>query len=181
MRDSNTHHHDEVAFRQAFERYAPRVRQYIARRVAADDVDDVLEDVFVVLWRKRGSVQWDTSLEWWLLRVAYRCVGGSYRARRRRDALALRLIRVRETSDTEDETRTEMVRDALSRLERKDQEVLQLTVWDELPAREAAYVLGVSQAAFEKRLQRAKRRFQEQFNLLSETTQSRTLNSRREP
>ncbi len=181
MRDSNAHHHDEDRFRQAFERYAPRVRQYIARRVAADDVDDVLEDVFVVLWRKQGSVQWDASLEWWLLRVAYRCVGGSYRARRRRDALTLRLSSVRETCGTEDENSTEMVQDALWRLERKDQEVLQLTAWDELSAREAAYVLGVSQAAFEKRLQRAKCRFREQFSLLSETAQSRTLTNRREP
>jgi RNA polymerase sigma-70 factor (ECF subfamily) len=74
-----------------------------------------------------------------------------------------------------------MVQDALWRLERKDQEVLQLTAWDELSAREAAYVLGVSQAAFEKRLQRAKCRFREQFSLLSETAQSRTLTNRREP
>ncbi len=171
----------EDAFRETFEQYAPRVRQYIARRVAPSDVDDVLEDVFVVLWRKRDSVQWDEGLEWWLLRTAYRCVGGAYRTKRRRDALIDRLRSQADRSEDPDDARRELVQHAMLELGERDREVLRLDVWDELSARDAARVLGVSPAAYEKRLQRAKQRFRTAFEHLSESGLCRTLSERREP
>jgi RNA polymerase sigma-70 factor (ECF subfamily) len=172
--DPLPHSRDEAAFQAAYERYALRVRQYIARRVVAGDVDDVLADVFVVLWRKRATVQWDSTLEWWLLRVAYRCIGGVYRSRTRRAALIEKLSLERRTN-AEQQLSSPLVEQALRSLSEKDREVLKLDVWDELSAKEGAFVLGVTKAAYEKRLQRARLRFLEEFNQLSETPHSRTF------
>ena len=167
--------HDEGEFCRAYDLYARRVREYIARRVDADSVDDVLADVFVVLWRKRSSVQWDTNLEWWLLRVAYRCVGHTYRARRRRSALAEKLNLERTESAEQGNASSELVNRVLLTLGARDREVLKLDAWDELTARDAALVLGITPSAYEKRLQRARQRFRQVFDQLSETPLNRTL------
>jgi RNA polymerase sigma-70 factor (ECF subfamily) len=167
--------HDEDEFCRAYYLYARRVREYIARRVAADAVDDVLADVFVVLWRKRGSVQWDTNLEWWLLRVAYRCVGHTYRVSRRRSALVEKLNLERTECEEQENASLELVSRALLTLGAKDREVLKLDAWDELTARDAGLVLGITPAAYEKRLQRARQRFRQVFDQLSETPLNRTL------
>ncbi|WP_254406194.1 RNA polymerase sigma factor [Streptomyces sp. AC627_RSS907] len=51
--------------------------------------------------------------------------------------------------------------DAWQSLPQADQEVLSLSVWEELSAAEAAQVLGCTRAAYSMRLTRAKRRVPE--------------------
>jgi RNA polymerase sigma factor (sigma-70 family) len=48
---------------------------------------------------------------------------------------------------------------AVARLNPRDREILLLTVWEELTAREIGVALNISTAAAEKRLLRAKKRF----------------------
>jgi DNA-directed RNA polymerase specialized sigma24 family protein len=69
----------------------------------------------------------------------------------------------------------ELVSRALLTLGAKDREVLKLDAWDELTARDAGLVLGITPAAYEKRLQRARQRFRQVFDQLSETPLNRTL------
>ena len=53
--------------------------------------------------------------------------------------------------------------DALWNLDMKDQEVLALLVWDELPREDAARLLDISMEALHKRYQRALRRLEREL------------------
>lgn len=52
---------------------------------------------------------------------------------------------------------------ALSRLSRRDQEIVQLAMWEELSASDIATVLGISRAAVDQRFTRAKKRLARQL------------------
>ena len=54
--------------------------------------------------------------------------------------------------------------EAFHRLRERDQEVLALSVWDELRPREAAVVLGITAATYSLRLHRAKQRLQKELS-----------------
>ncbi|MEE9184246.1 MAG: sigma-70 family RNA polymerase sigma factor [Acidimicrobiia bacterium] len=56
------------------------------------------------------------------------------------------------------------VLDALRKLDVKDQEVLALLVWDEVPREEVARMLGISMDAVHKRYQRALRRLKRELS-----------------
>ena len=43
---------DEAKFRQAFDAYFAAVNRYCLRRIPANDVNDVVAEVFAVAWRK---------------------------------------------------------------------------------------------------------------------------------
>lgn len=59
------------------------LRRFIARRVAdPDDADDVLQDVFVKLHAKLGTLRDDDSVAPWVYRIARRAVIDHHRARR---------------------------------------------------------------------------------------------------
>ena len=56
--------------------------------------------------------------------------------------------------------RDQQVIDALGHLDARDQEILALIVWDEVPRQEASNLLGISITAVHKRYQRALRRLE---------------------
>jgi RNA polymerase sigma-70 factor (ECF subfamily) len=67
--------------------------------------------------------------------------------------------------EAEDERRT--VLEAASRLSDDDQEVLRLTLWEELSTAETAVALGISVDAAKQRASRARRRLAAEFDLLT--------------
>jgi RNA polymerase sigma-70 factor, ECF subfamily len=64
--------------------YEPVVR-YVARRVAADAVQDVVSDTFLVAWRRRSERRGEPLP--WLLGIARRVAATHRRGHARREAL----------------------------------------------------------------------------------------------
>lgn len=133
------------------------VRRYLARRAHPADVDDVLAETLLVLWRRLDDVPPEAPLAW-TYAVARRCLANAHRSARRRDALAQRLHDdgpppERATSEREDE-----VAAAVARLRPDDRDVLHLWAWEQLEPREIATVLGISANAASLRLHRARTR-----------------------
>ena len=64
--------------------------RYAARRVGPDAAPDVVADVFLVAWRRRGDLPADGALPW-LYGVAHRIVANHQRGERRRLRLRARL------------------------------------------------------------------------------------------
>jgi len=155
--------HDLDRFRTLWDEHADAVHRYLARR-APQDCEDLLSMTFTIAWNKLGSVPQGVQARWWLLKVARRQVANHWRALRRREGLKRRLAFEPPQSVASDDPQ---VAAALGYLTAEDREVLYLSAWEKLTAPEMAAVLGVSAAAAEKRLTRARGRFAEIFADLS--------------
>jgi RNA polymerase sigma factor (sigma-70 family) len=156
------------AFGVLFERHGPAVLQFCFRRTAdAALAEDLTSIVFLEAWRKRGRLQlFQESARPWLLGVALNVVRSQYRTQRRHSDALARLPapapaepesdRAIARIDAEREMR--VVLDTVSKLNRREREVLELCVWAELSPEEAASSLGISVGAVRSRLSRARRR-----------------------
>ncbi|WP_261566688.1 RNA polymerase sigma factor [Frankia gtarii] len=156
---------DQLTFRALFDAHHDAVRAYAARRVPADDVDDVVAEAFVAVWRRCAHRPSHDELSW-VLGMARGAVANRRRSRRRWEALRVRLaMQPRDLGgDGEVSQRVLTVRAAMAALRERDREVLMLVVWDELTHAQAAAVLGCSVGAVGVRLHRARVRLRTQLD-----------------
>ena len=159
----------EERFTRIYEAHYLAVLAYCARRVNRSEAEDAVNETFTVLWKKIDSIDPAHPLPW-LYRVAYGAVQNRRRGARRRQSLRAKLSHIGHApvdgADVvvvqNDEDRA--VLEAVGRLRDKDQEVLRLSIWEELPAADIAAVLDCSTAAAEQRLHRAKRRLAQKLS-----------------
>lgn len=168
-------------FRLLYERCHPHVLAYCARRVGRDNAVDVAADVFTVAWRRFDAVpRGDESLPW-LYGVAYRVVLHHHRSGGRSHRLAKKLALSPGSAVVGPETHLvqseeyELVIVALARLRRVDQEVLLLSVWEELGHQEIALALGSTVPAIRQRFHRAKRALRREFEHIGGTVPPRAV------
>ena len=155
---------DVRRFRAVYEAHYGAVFAYVRRRtVGQADAQDAVADTFTIAWRRLAEMpEADAALPW-LYGVARRVLANQRRGNQRRDDLSARM-RIQKSSPLDVETEVvvsddrRIVRVALSRLRDVDQEILRLAVWEELPHRDIAAVVGCSEASVAVRLHRARSR-----------------------
>lgn len=161
----------QARFEGLYAAHNAAVRSYVRRRVASQDADDVVADVFVIAWRRLRDVPEDPLP--WLLGVARRVMANRWRSVTRqaavRDRMRFERPRLAPSFSMAAES-TQPVLRALSAMREKDRETLLLVAWEGLAPAQAAKVLGVSANTFSARLSRARRRFERA--LASQSTQS---------
>jgi RNA polymerase sigma factor (sigma-70 family) len=147
-----------------FASHYDEVLAYCARRVGRDEAEGAAADVFAVAARRVDEIDWSTARPW-LYGVARGVLANRWRSIHRRRRLVDRVTRLaRMPIDGPDQV---VVRDlearaavqALHGLRSTDREILMLSAWEDLTGPQIANSLGISVAAAEKRLERAKRRF----------------------
>ena len=157
-------HRDLRRFQGLYDAHCGAVVAYAHRRTATPvDAQDVVADTFAIAWRRLSEVpEGDAALPW-LYGVARRVLANQRRGNQRRADLTARLRGQGSLApDVEgqvvagDERRTVLA--ALSRLRPADQEILRLAVWEELPHRDIAGVVGCSESSVAVRLHRARSR-----------------------
>ncbi|MFJ7903895.1 RNA polymerase sigma factor [Streptomyces sp. NPDC096198] len=157
--------HGDPAGRQALEvlyaAHADRVLAYLLHRTDRETAQDILSETFVLAWRKSGTVP-DDALPW-LLASARRLLANRVRSDQRHRALTERLAAMADRTMAVEigdavGTRTEVAA-ALAALSAQDREVLVLSAWYGLTAKQAAVVAGCTATAFAVRLHRARKRF----------------------
>ncbi|MFE1883346.1 RNA polymerase sigma factor [Streptomyces diastatochromogenes] len=174
---------DEI-FAAAYREHYWAVSRYVARRLVgrADEVEEVVAEVFTVAWRRRADLP-ATPLPW-LYGVARNCLANAVRGYGRRRRLLDRLgndeaAHGRHIVDSPDaEAPGGWVHEALARLSPADQEVLRLAAWEELGAEEIAMALGCGRRAAVMRLHRARQRLKTQIDRLRPSTAVDALPSR---
>jgi RNA polymerase sigma-70 factor, ECF subfamily len=152
-----------VRFDALFREHHSAVRAFARRRVPPEDVDDIVSETFLVLWRRLDDVP-EVSLPW-LLAVARNVVGTEWRGAARRERLWLKAQswQVQRGDCGEHDSDDGRVLAALAVLRERDREALMLVAWDDLTPAQAAAVLGEPPARFRKRLHRARRRLREEL------------------
>lgn len=154
---------DEVAaFSALFDDAYLDVVRFVARRVPEADAEDVVAEAFAVAWRRFADAPGDhDGRRAWLFGIARNCLLNARRSDSRRDALHVRLSTgspagtVAQPAEEVD-ARLDLAA-AWQRLRPEEQEVLALTAFDDLDARGAAQVLGISAGGYRLRLMRARR------------------------
>ncbi|WP_405770756.1 RNA polymerase sigma factor [Streptomyces sp. NBC_01538] len=145
------------------------LHRYLLRRADPDQVDDILSETLLVLWRRIGDVPGldperipepdpDAVLPW-CYGVARGCLANARRADRRRRSLLERLTwtaagAARETGDADHTA----LHAALAQLRALDREIVQLWAYEELTPSRIAEVTGLSANAVSIRLHRAKKK-----------------------
>ncbi|MEP9363375.1 sigma-70 family RNA polymerase sigma factor [Nocardioides sp. CN2-186] len=155
----------EDTFRRLYASHFDAVLGYAIRRTdRPEDAADVTAETFLVAWRRLTHVPTDAETRPWLYGVARRVLANHRRGDHRRTALGDRLRRELAGSmpDTSDDVvqRADVVA-AMRRLSGRDQEVLELHLWEGLEPREIAEVLGLTTVVVRPRLSRARARLRE--------------------
>ncbi|MEZ0581219.1 RNA polymerase sigma factor [Nocardioides sp. MH1] len=144
-------------FEQLYRATAGEVHGYLRRRVG-DDAADLLSEVYVVAWRRRGDLPGEDLRRAWLYGVARRLLLSHHRGVAR-TAEAERSVAPPVDDDGERaEGRAAIVREALAALSESDRELIQLTEWEGLSASEAALTIGIKPGTARVRLHRARGR-----------------------
>lgn len=159
----------EERFKKLFDEHHRAVLGYFYRRLDPDEALDAAGDVFLVAWRKLSAVPGGEDARKWLYAVAQRVLANHERAHRRSTRLVAKLAHTPDLLPDGPETvvirrrEDQAVLNAVTALRPRDQEVLRLAYWDELPHLEIAALLGCSRRAVDVRLHRAIRRLRKEF------------------
>lgn len=162
--DTRTHEREE-AFRQLYDAHFDAVLGYALRRTSRpEDAADVVSESFLVVWRRLHHVPAGGDALPWLYGVARRVLANQRRGELRRRRLGERLRRdlaavVPDVSDRV--VQDHVVNEAMGRLSARDEEVLQLHLWEGLEPREIAEVLGLPATVVRPRLSRARARLRD--------------------
>jgi RNA polymerase sigma-70 factor (ECF subfamily) len=163
---------DDVRFAQLYERHYGSIRNFFARRVAHESIDDGVADTFLTVWRCLDEVPSGDGALLWIYGVAHRVVSHQRRSLARRGRLHERLRAVdtpRAHAADEalgDDVEARRILAALARLNQTDADVLRLVTWEELPVTSAAAVLGIEPDAARQRLLRARRNLAREYDRL---------------
>lgn len=155
---------DEVAFEALFDRYHARVLYYLRGIVGQAEAEDVLQKVWLTVYRKIGGLDRPEAFRSWLFRIARNTAIG--RLRRRRDKVPLESAPVHDglvvdpDVDSDDElvgADVDALRAALERLSEDHREAIALRYVEEMSYREIADVVDVPVGTVRSRLHYAKR------------------------
>jgi RNA polymerase sigma-70 factor (ECF subfamily) len=156
-----------IRFEALYHAHSGAVRAFALRRVDAAWADDVVAEVFLVVWRRLDDVPAQPLP--WLLGVARRIVANGRRGDHRAAALRERLTATAGSAPVTEDISESPVMRALGSLSERDQEVLLLVAWDGLSREQAAAVLGTNPGTLAVRLHRARHRLTRALNSESPT------------
>jgi len=140
----------EAVFAEVYE----PIQRYVRRRCRPGDVDDIVADVLLVVWRRLDDVPTDLALPW-CYGVARHCLANHARTGNRAQRLVHRLAGERQPEPPPLAGDPALGR-ALAALPATDQEVVRLWAWEGLAPREIAASIGTTPNAVSIRLHRAR-------------------------
>ncbi len=150
------------AFDALFYRHAPSVRAYAASLLDSPrDVDDVLQDVFVIAWSKiEAKRMLGDSVLPWLLVTTRNVAQNTNRARGRRRAVPLEDAEPKAEDNVEQSVvaaeTSRVLESALSKLNKLDRRIVELCLVEGLTYKEAARATRTTTSTIRNRLSRSR-------------------------
>lgn len=160
-------------FDRVYEHEFDFVYRAVSRLAGTADVDDLVQEVFVVVHRRLPEFRGDARITTWLFRIAYRVVGAHVRAERLRRRLAAwfaasehvaESARLSSEGDPDD---ARAVRAALERLSFEKRSALVLFEVEGWSGDEIARAIGVPVGTIYTRLLHARREFKRAYERLT--------------
>ena len=148
----------------------PPIGAYLRRRLyplAAADLDDLVEEVLLIAWRRFDDIPSDAQIPW-LIGVARNVLRNAVRKQRRISTLESHLRPAPPDAAAEDYVIADQsIREALSSLSDDDREILLLHFWDGRTSLEIGVIFGITTNAAAVRLSRAQDRFRRNFDVVA--------------
>jgi RNA polymerase sigma-70 factor (ECF subfamily) len=151
-------------FTAFYDNWHRNVHAYVVSRAGRQLADEAVNDTFVVAWRRLDDIP-DPPLPW-LLGVARNVVREQFRAAARQESIQAEMLTWATSAEltahdiADGVTERAAVLRALATLSEGDRELLTLVAWHGLSPRDAARVVGCTQATYFVRLHRARRRLE---------------------
>jgi RNA polymerase sigma-70 factor (ECF subfamily) len=151
------------ALRELYDRHAPWLRARLLRRCRNDSVvEEVVQDVFVVVWTKPNSWHQSGDVAAWIWGIGIRRLMSTLRPRR---PLPLGLLLAPAAASAEEEVLLGIehgpLAAAIDDLSPELRDVVRALALDGLSSREAGRLLGVPAATVRTRMARARSQLQE--------------------
>ena len=160
---------DSAAFQRLIDREGPRLLRFARGLLgSAEEAEDVIQDTLIRLWTNAAGWTPEARIGTWLHRVCYN--GSIDRLRRRRNFVDESVLEAfadpgmnADTGIIRSET-VRSVRDAIALLPERSRTAILLFHFQDLSQREAAAVMGLSEAAMESLLARARRQLRQSLS-----------------
>jgi RNA polymerase sigma-70 factor (ECF subfamily) len=157
----------EARLRTLAHEFSPAIANYLRRRaypLTESDVEDMVEEVLLVTWRRLDDVTEGFELPW-MIGVASNVLNNARRKHSRRRRMQSKLRPQPDASSAEDVVvANDQLRRALNRLTPSEREVLLLRYWDGFDVPAIATILSISPGAAAVRLSRSAERLREGFH-----------------
>lgn len=167
---------DTTAFAELYDRYAQLVyakcRSFVSK---TDEVDDLVQDIFVGVYVKLKTFRGDSKFSTWLYSFTYNHCINHYNREVKKKRMEVNFEeQQQEVLDMEDEISDEAIfslaadklKMSLQQIEPAEKVVLLMKYQDDMAVKEMATVLGLGESAVKMRLHRAKKRIVEIYNSL---------------
>lgn len=145
---------------------ATKIRPFVQRRVHADEVDDVLQEILIRVHDGFAGIDDNEQFARWLHRVAGNVIIDHHRRRQRRERKHSEFAMERIPPESERDSETdlsEFVAAFVEMLPSPYREALVLTEINGLTMKQAAEREGISESGMKSRVQRGRRMLRELF------------------
>lgn len=177
-------HRDATALEQLYVRYRPRLWRYLLQQLNGDSsaVDDLLQEIFLAVWRAAGDFRGEARVNTWIFRIAHHQLAHRQRSTSRRPEGHLAVLAPPDDRDVQrDDTQGELalasheeaVLDrlilvaAFRRLAPKHREALELVYQQGFTLDEVAQILDVPLGTIKSRISNARRALQHELECAS--------------
>lgn len=143
----------EASFTQLVRKYQERLYWHVRRMVVThDDTNDILQNVFIKVWKNLGEFREESNLYTWLYRIATNESLSWIEKQKKRSSVSLSdsdIFTEKLTSEKDfDANKIEWrLQQAIQSLPEKQKVVFNLRYYDEMPYEDMAGVLGTSVGA----------------------------------
>jgi RNA polymerase sigma-70 factor (ECF subfamily) len=152
-------------FAVLFDRHAPHIHRYLARRAGRQVADDLVAETFLTAFAKRDRYDLGYSdARPWLYGIATNLVGQHHRDEARQYRIMQRAVAEPEVPDHADrvaagvtaQATRALLDAALAELSAGDRDVLLLIAWEQLTCQEVSRALAIPAGTVRSRLHRAR-------------------------
>ncbi len=165
---------DSDSYRNLMDRYSQQVFALIVRIIDnPDDAEEATQDVFFKAFRNLERFDGRSAFSTWLYRIAYNEAVSRSRSRRQREE-ALDEAQLRCVSDAQvdsvlesDDPRLAALPDAVDRLTVDERALVTLHYYEEIPLKEVASMIGITESAAKVRLMRTRKKLYVLINKLT--------------
>jgi RNA polymerase sigma-70 factor (ECF subfamily) len=154
---------DKYAMRVLFQRHNVRVYRFVLRLVRNPSLaEDIVSDVFLVVWKDAGRFKAEAQVTTWLLAIARHKAMSALRRRAEAqldDHAAAGIVDPRDDPETrlDKQDRSKIIQKCLTRLSPSHREIIDLVYYHGKLVREVAQIVGVPEGTVKTRMFHARR------------------------
>lgn len=158
----------DIAYKSLFRRHYPSLLFYATRLVGEEEAEDVVQDVFVEIWKRKDSIEMGDQIQAFLYRAVYTRALNVLKHRTIQDGYCAAMEEINQRraefyqpdnneviQRIEDRELRQEIYDAINELPDKCKEVFKLSYLHDMKNKEIADALGVSLRTVEAHMYKA--------------------------